>query len=192
MVDCRSVLLVCIVCNNWQSVSTPSLFWVQWSWFVGTSFTEFSLLRWNFIHHLVCLMNYNFKKYTVIQISLGCLFVAGSLWLNGTQSINSPKEFYRFHNIWIYTWHRTQNSCWHVTYVSGRTLGDQEGLYSPLLEIGVPVSAVSGLHFVFFRKMSQCLPCQMDSPKQEKRICNVYLLFYTEERWKLSLFTVKK
>lgn len=91
-----------------------------------------------------------------------------------------------------YTWHRTYGSCWHVTYVSGRTLGDQEGLYSPLLEIGVPVSAVSGLHFVFFRKMPQCLPCQMDSPEQEKRICNVYLLFYTEERWKGILFTVKK
>lgn len=93
--------------KGWLSVSTPSLFWVQWSWFVGTSFTEFSLLRWNFIHHLVCLMNYNFKKYTVIQISLGCLFVAGSLWLNGTQSIHSPKEFYRFHNTWI---HVTQNT----------------------------------------------------------------------------------
>lgn len=179
------------MCNDWQSVSTPSLFWVQWSWFVGTSFTEFSLLRWNFIHHLVCLMNYNFKKYTVIQISLGFYVWQGLCGWMVPNQLTAPRNS-TDSTTYEYTWHRTQNSCWHVTYVSGRTLGDQEGLYSPLLEIGVPVSAVSGLHFVFFRKMSQCLPCQMDSPKQEKRICNVYLLFYTEERWKLSLFTVKK
>lgn len=73
---------------------------------MGTSFRECSLLRWNFIHQLVCLMNYNCKKNTVIQILLGFSFVAGSLWFNGTQSIHSPKEFYRFHNTWV---HVTQN-----------------------------------------------------------------------------------
>lgn len=179
------------MCNDWQSVSTPSLFWVQWSWFVGTSFTEFSLLRWNFIHHLVCLMNYNFKNIQLFKFHWDVYLWQGLCGWMVPNQLTAPRNS-TDSTTHEYTWHRAQNSCLHVTYVSGRTLGDQEGLYSPLLEIGVPVSAVSGLHFVFFRKMSQCLPCQMDSPKQEKRICNVYLLFYTEERWKRSLFTVKK
>lgn len=168
MIDSRSVLLVCFGCNDldlWGPVSLSFHYWDEISFII-------LCVKWITTLKNIQLFKFHWDVY---------LWQGLCGWMVPNQ-LTAPRNS-TDSTTYEYTWHRTQNSCWHVTYVSGRTLGDQEGLYSPLLEIGVPVSAVSGLHFVFFRKMSQCLPCQMDSPKQEKRICNVYLLFYTEEPW---------